>query len=649
MNATVLGLRLSERRHAWLATLALLVAYVATMARDLSLYDSPELALAAVMLGLGHPPGQPLHTLLGHAFSLLPVPALIAVGLASAVPGALCVIPASSIAERLAGDAIDPKLRRTLPWLLAALGLLPSLWEISTRVEVYALATVLGLWTIARLAPLDITSRDVFAAALVLGLCASVNPMIALLVGLAVAPAIVVLLVRRALPLRAVPLSVLGGVLGLLPYAYVPLVAQRTDVLIWGAPRDAASLRAFFTLADYDPNHQLTLAMWIDHFIAFFPHAAGRGLMALIAVGVFAHVALRARTALGSWTGPLLLALMIGQISFNVTWNLDVLDYDGYLASALWLLAAGAAAGCVVLYASARRGAAVLVTALVVLSAWIAPPPVVARTRHRDRVARALTERVLAEAPRGAIVISTLDLFSASLLYLQEVERQRPDVVVLIHGLASSSWHWEHIYRRHPDLMSFSLRGPGGRDARVARFLAANPERAVRVERLAVAEAVGVRACPGGLYLRAGAACDSPADPAQLAAASALLAQQLASIGDGSPAADAAVADVSAQLGYALWRLGEAKHGYLALLAGVPDALEPRAASDVRGLERAPTGAARLPSWRRHAALGDAARNLYLAGMLAGASGRVELAAELVAASAGLGLPEAVDLVSAAR
>ncbi len=72
-----LGLPLRAPRSTWLATSCLALYYVASMARDLSLYDSGELALAAVQLGLAHPPGQPLHTLLGFVLSRLPLVAPI--------------------------------------------------------------------------------------------------------------------------------------------------------------------------------------------------------------------------------------------------------------------------------------------------------------------------------------------------------------------------------------------------------------------------------------------------------------------------------------------------------------------------------------------------------------------------------------------
>src|SRR5437660_11273359 len=47
--------------------------YFLTAARDIVVGDTPELITAAVSLGVAHPPGYPLFTMLGHLFSLLPI------------------------------------------------------------------------------------------------------------------------------------------------------------------------------------------------------------------------------------------------------------------------------------------------------------------------------------------------------------------------------------------------------------------------------------------------------------------------------------------------------------------------------------------------------------------------------------------------
>src|SRR5438105_13439048 len=51
---------------------AVLVLYFFTAARDIVVGDTPELITAAATLGVAHPPGYPMFTMLGHLFSLLP-------------------------------------------------------------------------------------------------------------------------------------------------------------------------------------------------------------------------------------------------------------------------------------------------------------------------------------------------------------------------------------------------------------------------------------------------------------------------------------------------------------------------------------------------------------------------------------------------
>ncbi len=640
----------------WAATAALVAYYVASMARDLSLYDSGELALAAVRLGLAHPPGQPLHTLLGFALSRLPlVPKLIGVGLASALPAALTLIPATSLAQRLMPFASKTS-RKLAPVWLALCALHPLLWEPATRVEVYALALFFALWAVARLAsvPLDTTTAAaqrqsvswLFQAGLALGLCASVNPMIALCTGLAVAPGILVRIAHRKLPVSALVAAVVAGMLGLAPYLYVFAVRDRTDVMIWGAPRDAKSLWHYVTLQDYAQNHDLTLALWTSHYLAWFEWAFRHALVWLVVMGVLGHLLLGARTSLGRAAGPLALAFLVGEISYNVVWNLDVPDYSGYLSVGIWLMAAGALAFCAELQRRVRPSIARVALAMTVLLPLTSLPQVWQRTRHVDHLARLLAESVLQQAPRDAIVIARADHFAGSLFYLQEAEAQRPDVVVLAHGLGSSTWHWERIYRMHPGLSAFVLQAPGGRMARIKRFLHAQPARPVLVESFAIAQELGLRACPGGLYFPTGAACD-PARAPQLAALHSI-ARTLETLQDGSPDAAGAIASVTLNVGESLWRMGYTLAAREALLAGVRSAQQPPLSAPAE-LAGAPALAGSLPTWLRPAPLGDPARNLFLTAQLMASIGRNDLAGAYLRMAASDGLPEALALVSPER
>jgi len=80
-----------ERHPEWTATAAMAVLYLLTASWRIGTWDSPERALAAVHVGFSHPPGSPMHALIGAVWTrVLGVfePA-IAMNLLSAVAGAL--------------------------------------------------------------------------------------------------------------------------------------------------------------------------------------------------------------------------------------------------------------------------------------------------------------------------------------------------------------------------------------------------------------------------------------------------------------------------------------------------------------------------------------------------------------------------------
>lgn len=92
------------RRGQALATFVpALLVYASTCARTVITDDSGELTLAAATLGIAHPPGYPVYTLLGHLFSWLPVGSVaFRLGLMSAVFAALAATFMTLIVAELA-------------------------------------------------------------------------------------------------------------------------------------------------------------------------------------------------------------------------------------------------------------------------------------------------------------------------------------------------------------------------------------------------------------------------------------------------------------------------------------------------------------------------------------------------------------------
>lgn len=632
----MLGLPIAAPGWTALWALALLAYYGLSMSRSLSLYDSPELALVAAQLGLGHPFGQPLHSMLGGLFARIPgLDPLLAINALSALAGGLTLVPVTSLTEAWIGTGTDQRALRWVPPSLAALGLQLPLWEPSTRVEVYSLATFFGLWATARLihAWLDREPRRTpyLLAGLSLGLCASANPVCAAVTAAAVAPALLLGVARARIKVGRLGMAALGGCLGLLCYLYVLAVGQREDVLVWGAPRDSQSLWHYFSAADFAAKQVQTLAEWGAHLASLPTWSVEMGLAPLLLFGLLGYLSSTSRPGLGLSVWLIALTCMVAFIAHNGVFAPDVLDYLGYLAIPTWLAASGACAWLVRLASRRTLYAAVALAALASF-AMLWPPSVFSRTRYRDTLTRDLAQEALDRAPRDALLIVEHDHWVGPLLYLQEQERLRPDVIVLAYGLASSSWYWAHVYRRHPELNPFDLRGQGGRSARVRRFIDANATRPMQVEHLALAARLRLGVCPSPWLLDVAESCRPGANPLELPM---WLAAEVQSLGQGSPGTDSMAALVAFQRGHDLWLLGLPKAAIATLLSASPAALDQTGTLDLTAvpMQQAPRPPVPAPRYEPQVALGHPARNLHYASRMARQTGATELASALQALS----------------
>src|SRR5262252_1310076 len=126
----------SDWKQAGLVAAALFVLYACTAVRTVATEDDSLFVLSSYFLGIEHPPGYPLFTLIGHLFSQLPFGSVAyRVHLASAMFGALTGGAAWMCARSLVPGR--------LPAYLAAFGLVasPVFWSQAIIAEVYTLNT----------------------------------------------------------------------------------------------------------------------------------------------------------------------------------------------------------------------------------------------------------------------------------------------------------------------------------------------------------------------------------------------------------------------------------------------------------------------------------------------------------------------------
>lgn len=539
---------------------------LATMARGLMWYDTGELALVARELGLGHPPGQPLYTLLGALAARIPgLDPLVGLNALSAITAGLCALPADALTRRLAPET--PPATRCL--LLLAVGVLVPLWDQATRIELYAPATFASLVLLAAGARAIDDARDGARTwgglGLLAGLGACINPVFALAAAGAVGLCALPMLLRGGAlaVLRAVGAAVIGSLLGLLPYLYVAWVATRDDRLVWGDWSTLDGALHYLTLRDYAHTDQQAWSQIPANIGAWAAWLLVNGALPAVVLGALGW--LTTRRTLGRLPLWLLPASSGAVFAFNLArFHPDVPDFQSYLAPALWLLPVGLAA----IVSRLRPPAAFLTaTVLVIVGAMVGERPLHARSRAGVDLPHTLAEAWLANVPQDGILVVASDHLVFPLMYAQRVERRRQDVVLINLGWAASGWYWDDLYRDHPDLARVELAAPDSA-TRLRRLLLAEGRRALHIESVELAGAVGIRPCPATWGFALGPTCARTRDD------EARFDAGLGAGWQGPAGRDPTSRRVLAWLGQTraegLWALGDAPGALRALRAGAP-------------------------------------------------------------------------------
>ena len=415
----------------------MLVIYAVSAPRTVTLEDSGIFIMSTDVAGISHPPGYPLHGLLGKLFTLVPIGSVaFRVHLVSACFGALTAGVLLFIAQWLGAS------RWTAFAVAFAYGLSREFWAQAIIAEVYSLNAFLFFSTVA-LALVYLEKPDkrtLSAGALVAGLGMSHHWPLYLLS----LPGVLVMMWPRrrqaaADALRAAPYVALG----LLPYVYLAVRSNMDPPISFYGPLDSWERFSFFVLRrGYAEVDASATAGFRDRllFTGFFCKEAAWQMTpwgALLAAGGFVTGFRRwprcvARGLTLSFVGGslVLLLLLKRDFAFLEQAVFKVYPLIPYGIMALWLgLAIDEAARAAETRFGARRQ-----WVPAVLGASVVAASLVSHGRDNLRAgytwARDYAATVLAAVEHGAIIITTADSDTGPLGYLNRVERVRPDVEI---------------------------------------------------------------------------------------------------------------------------------------------------------------------------------------------------------------------------
>ncbi len=446
--------------------LCALALYWRTLAPTITLVDAGELAVAAHGLGVPHPPGSPVWTVLAHLATLVPLGsvavrlnafsaacAALAAGLAVLAWRALRVTGPGN-----QGPAAPGGWAPLLPALAAGalLAVSRTLWSYATVTEVYALNTALLACLLALVAAGRVPGsswRPWAGASLLLGLALGVHHVT---VALSV-PALVALGWARRPELsrrRALAGLALTGVAAGAAYAYLPWASSRGPLLDWGRPDSLERLLAHVGGRQYSSYLDLTPAALAKQLGFAFESLSGEWGLASWAVAALAVVGL---LGLRRRDGALALAaVLLAALNLAVKSVYGIAeDQEAYLLPLVGGLTLLAGFGLEAAFAAARRRplrlAALALGPALVAAAALASFRACDRSRYR--VAESFVQDALASLPRGGLLLTAEWQLYSPWLYYREIEGLRRDALLVDVSLLRRSWYFDLLRRQAPGLM----------------------------------------------------------------------------------------------------------------------------------------------------------------------------------------------------
>lgn len=448
-----------------------LIIYLLTMSSYVGTEDPGEIATALDGMGVLHPTGYPLYTLIGSMFARLPLGDTVIwrLNFFSAVLTALAIFLFHRTFLLLLADRAVFNAKATHPAMMPPKGTSPEralkagaiaatlilafsalYWSQAVWLEVYALHLVFLAFVLnAFISALDSpqNSRAWLLFAYVLGLSFTHHMMTVLL-----APAFLFLFFQvhgfGHAAWRRVATALPPFLLALTAYFYLPLRAAAAPLMNWGDPSTPRALWQHVRGAQY--SHQM-FSSWdvagrkLLQFGSDLPGNFGYAPLLLVVLGLWA---LR-RTPRFFWFTILIFCTAV-LYAINYAFDDANFHLNAYVIVALW---AGHGVAWVF---KVTQGA--IAGPVRVLTIAVALCPLVlnyaALNKNRDSLVNDYARNVLESMDSNAVYFSNeYERLVSPAFYLQNVEGFRKDIVVLDIIMLGNPWYYEHLEQRAPWLM----------------------------------------------------------------------------------------------------------------------------------------------------------------------------------------------------
>ncbi len=426
-------------KFAFLPVLVVILAvYVYSLCPTLYLIDSGELAAVSFTLGIAHPTGYPLYTLISYFFSHLPGDPVWNLNLLSALfslGAALFIYLAARVVTA----------HRYIPVLAATLfAFSPTIWRTTVTNEVYPL-TALMCAALVLLAIRIKTTRDFCMMMYLCGLSFT-NHMSVFALAI---PVCIYCVIRYRPSLKTVCLGTVLAALAVTPYLYLIARNAAGPAVAWGDPHNLQRLLWHMT------GRQYQVWMFSLPFSDIAANARqGISFLATDLMYVFLIPCLAGVYYLFRHErGKFFLFISIFAVNFLYTINYAIPDIESYYIPGLTALFVFSMYG---FKTFSRHLKWFVVVPLALLIPIIHYQPSTLRANY---FGREFSLAHLSQLPDSALLISNYwDIISPA-IYLQAVERQRTDIVIIDKELMRRTWYVNALRRQHPQVFAM-VAGP---------------------------------------------------------------------------------------------------------------------------------------------------------------------------------------------
>jgi len=425
------------------------VTYLATLAPTISYGDSAEFITVVYTLGISHPSGYPLYTLLGKLFTFLPFGSIgYRINLMSAVVASLTVALVYFIVLKIT----HKKSSGILASLILAFSFV--FWAHAVRAEVYDLNALFLALILLILLKYDETKKTsiLYLLAFVYGLSFT-NHLITIILALPIFFFIVtghkVRPNKTKLNLKIIIVMLLFFTIGLFPYLYLPLRASQHPGINWGNPENAENLFKHIIGNQYEYH--------------MFEHTSRTGIDTLSEALYFLILQFTIFFGFSMigiwklWKTHKRMTIVLGTIillNFMVALNYNIEDIIVYYIPSYLVISIFIGIGLVeIIDLLIPRYKTVLVS--LIAGVMLCLSIILYHERinlHNDYGAYNYASFMFSALPKNSIIFADTDDELFPLWYMQQVMQKRDDIVIISTGMLPISWYIDMLRRQYINL-----------------------------------------------------------------------------------------------------------------------------------------------------------------------------------------------------